>query len=149
AAAVLLAVGAYFGVSHFKGNSKPEPTPAPVTESVANPQLPKSSPSVPVASTPAPSSGQPEVATTAAPKTPAKATSEPEDEESDSRPASKSVKSEPSSDVSTKSESEKPESNALVVKGGKAPSVATKSAPAPDAPPPSMIGMTTSSAVPL
>ena len=148
AAAVLLAVGTYFGVSHFKGSSsKPESTPAPVAESATSPQLPKSSPSV-AATTTAPIANQPD-ASLPAPKTPAKPISEPEDEESDSRPTSKSVKSEPSSEVSTKSESEKPEPNALVVKGGKAPSIAAKSAPAPDAPPPSMIGMATPGTVPL
>jgi len=149
AAAVLVAVAAYFGLAHFKGSgSKAETTPAAVTEPVANPQMPKSSPSVPAANTPAPTAAQPEVSASGTPKTPAKQIAEPEDDESDSRPSPNSAKNE-SSPSTTKSESEKPESNALVVKGGKAPSVATKSAPAPDAPPPSMIGMATPSTVAL
>jgi len=146
AVAILVAVGAYFGVSHFKGG-KTETTPAPIAETAANPQPPKSSPSIPAASTPAPVAVQPEVLTPAGPKTPAKPITEREVDESDSRPVPSPSKPESTPEASTKSETQ--ESNALIVKGGKAPTVSTKSAPAPDAPPPSMIGMATSTSTPL
>jgi periplasmic protein TonB len=153
AAALLIVAAGYFGWSHFKGTSSPTPEP------VATTSAPSSTPAAPA---PKPTAAQPapatKAATTSAPVsqpditlgTPSSSSadgSERSTGNSSSRAASKPVNT-PTAPVKSEVE-EKSDAPALVVKGGKVPVVAAKPAAAPDAAPPSMIGMGAAAAGPL
>ncbi|HKV78070.1 MAG TPA: TonB family protein [Candidatus Sulfotelmatobacter sp.] len=158
AAALLIVAGGYFGWSHFKGTSSSTPQPvatsAPVSAPVSTPAAPKPTaaqppPATATATTPAPGS-QPD-------KTLRSSNSSEDENEvrigSSASPAvTKPVSTSsapPKSVVADKSDVERTEAPALIVKGGKAPAAGTKQAPMPDAPAPSVIGMGASAAAPL
>ena len=150
AAVVLVAIGGYFGWSHFKGSGSSSPQTVAVSSPSASPAAPTNV-SAPAASSSVDVS-KPSAATSPdiTLKTAPNASSE-ESEPSTSPASSHTSSSTKSANVSSapaksaveeKTEpEEEPTTPALVVKGGKVPSVAAKSAPAPDAPPPTMIGM--------
>ncbi len=148
AAAAVVVVGGYFGYSHFKGSA----SSAPQTVAVASPSAPSTAPNHTAA---APASPSVDAAKPSAsqPNITLKTASNPSDEDSESstsapnsrssasaaKPAyisSAPAKSTVNEDADVEAEPVKP---ALVVKGGKEPSLA-KSAAA-DAPAPSVIGM--------
>jgi TonB family protein len=156
-AAVLVAAGAYFAWPHIKGArsaSQPVATSAPVS----------------AAATAKPASVQPAAtttsATTSAPVSQADITLEGAGASSESKKASptsmasarpsagstKSANAAPSPEksvVADESAEEKPETPALVVKGGKVPSAKPTSAASVDAPAPSLIGMGAPTTSPL
>jgi protein TonB len=128
AAALFIVAGSYFGWSHFKGTSSSTPQPVTASTTVSAPV------SIPAA--PKPTAAQPAPATMAAATPATKPTNI-------SSALAKSVV-EDKSDVA-----EKTEAPALIVKGGKAPTVGAKPAATPDAPAPSVIGMGAPTAAPL
>jgi TonB family protein len=143
AAVLLVAVGGYFGWSHFKGTSSSTPQPAATTSAPAStPSAPKPTaaqpaPATTAATTPAPVS-QPDITLGKSPSAAAE-----ENEPSTGGKSSRAL-TKPVNTPSAPSESdvaEKSEAPALVVKGGKVPAVESKRATTPDAPAPSMIGM--------
>jgi len=159
AAALFIVAGSYFGWSHFKGTSSS--TPQPVTASttvsapVSTPAAPKPTaaqpaPAITAAATPAPVS-QPDITLRSSNSSDSENGSSVVS--SGSRTATKptTTSSAPAkSVVEDKSDvAEKTEAPALIVKGGKAPTVGTKPAPTPDAPAPSVIGMGAPTASPL
>ncbi|HEV2399416.1 MAG TPA: TonB family protein [Candidatus Sulfotelmatobacter sp.] len=139
AAAVVIAVGGYFGWAHFKPSSSETATsPSPVTQSVpaiSQAEKPSAAPSArPVnASVPAPLAS-----------TVPSSKDQVEDSERNSKESAthstKETKSETSS-APEKSVEESPEPEPLVVKGGKVPTTHAKAAA--DAAAPSLIGMAT------
>ena len=150
AAALLIAVGGYFGWSHFKssGNATAQPiasapTSTSATTKPANvgtePVTPAPVPQADVtlhSSSPSKSEGESNVASTIS--KPSASSTKPA--ASSSAPA-KSAVSEKQADDAVEQPEEKPETPALVVKNGKAPAVESKPAVIADAAPPSMIGM--------
>jgi len=155
AAAVLVAVGLYFGWTYFQGRST-----QPSSQTIAAP--------VPVATTPQaakPTSSQPKPVSTAPSTSPSSSSSlpavQPPDtsaaagsEEPDAEPvpekAAPSASNKPSSSASSpagKSSATKPEPAPLVVKGGSVPATHAKPA-ASDVSAPSMIGMATPGSTP-
>ena len=151
AAVALIAAGGYFGWSHFKGGSGSAPQPVATSAPAAPSATPKSTstpPSSPVAEPAKPSpASQPDIMLGTSGNS--------SREESDvstsgaiSKPSPSPPKSANSSPAPTKPpiaektvEANEPAAPALVVKGGKVPSVQLKAAAAPDAPAPSLIGM--------
>jgi TonB family protein len=159
AAALFIVAGSYFGWSHFKGTSSSTPQPVTASTTVSAPV------STPAA--PKPTAAQPSPATTSAatsaplsqPDITLRSSNSSDSEKgataasSGSRTVTKptNITSGPAKSV-VEDESdvaEKTEAPALIVKGGKAPTVGTKPAATPDAPAPSVIGMGAPTAAPL
>jgi protein TonB len=140
AAAVLVAAGLYAGWTYYQGHMT-QPISNPVPTKVANPTAPKPSgtqpaPAVPSTATP---SAQPTATTPARPTSAVSDNSESAPDE-DVPPASNKPSASASSTASKTASAIKQAPAPLVVKGGAAPAV--KAAPAaPDAPPPSVIGI--------
>jgi len=159
AAALLIVVGGYFGWSQFKGTSSSTPQPvttsAPVSAPVTTPAAPK-----PTAAQPAPANA---AATTPSPLSQPDITlrssnSSADENEAGTRSSGSPTVTKPASTSSAPAKSvaanksdveEKPEAQALIVKGGKAPAAVAKPAPTPDAPAPSVIGMGAPATAPL
>jgi protein TonB len=152
AAVVILAAGAYVGLSHFQRRA-PEPeaaqtetTPAPVTTAqIAKPSGAQRSLGVPA---PKPSPSLPSSqngAITAKGHASGNTDSASDDAGSSSAPSSSKPSSSPSSDVSKTADVDEAAAAPIVVKAGKSPVVHSK-AGAVDAPDPSIIGMATAGA---
>jgi protein TonB len=141
AAALLLVAGGYFGFTHFKGSSNPSTPaqPAPVASTPA--PKPSSVSPAPVTSAPTTTAtvSQPEAATSAPVSNQDANDEDSSAKETSPRTATSSTKTS-ASPAPAKNAADKPESTALVVRGGKAPAVSSKPAAA-DAPPPSVIGL--------
>jgi len=149
AAALLIAAGAYFAWSHFKGTSNPTPQPVATSVPVSTPHAPKPAAALPAPATtsatiPAPVS-TPDITLATSPK-PLADEDEPSSESAVARPSTKPASASPAPAKSVVAE--KPETPALVVKGGKAPVLETPPASTPDAPAPSLIGMGAPAAAP-
>jgi TonB family protein len=150
AAALLVVVGgAYFGWSHFKGAgsaSQPVATSAPVSGSATPTSVPSATTTT-AATTSAPVA-QPDI-TLENSETPAESHKAPSTSAASSRPSAASTKSANAASAPAKSivaekpteEEEKPETPALVVKGGKVPAAHPAPAATQDAPAPILIGM--------
>jgi TonB family protein len=157
AAALLIVAVGYFGWSHFKGTGTPTPEPAATTSAPASTPAvapaPKPTAAQPAGTTPAATTlapvSQPDITLGSSPKSSADE-NERSTGNSSSRAASRAAST---ASAPVKSEvAEKPETPAtpaLVVKGGKVPAAATKPAATPDAPAPSLIGMSAPADAPL
>jgi len=145
AAAVLVAAGAYFAWSHFKGTgstSQPVATSAPVS----SPGTPTNTPpgATTTAATPA---SQPDITLANSESATERHSTSPTSVPS-SRPSAGSTKSVSASSAPARSvvaekpaPEEEPDTPALIVKGGKVPAAQPTPAQTPDAPAPSLIGM--------
>jgi protein TonB len=152
AAAVILAAGAYVGLSHFQRHvpgpeaAETETTAAPATTSqIAKPSGSQRSQGVPA---PKPSASLPSSqngAITAKGHALGNSDSASDDAGSSSALSSKKSSSSPSSDASKTADEDEAAAAPIVVKAGKSPAVHSK-AGAVDAPEPSMIGMATAGA---
>ncbi|HYM76822.1 MAG TPA: TonB family protein [Candidatus Dormibacteraeota bacterium] len=149
AAALIVVTGAYFGFTHSKGSGGPSTPsqPAPIASTATPTPKPSGAPPMPAPAASAPVTSAPPVskpeAAAAAPASNPDANDDgaPVKESSPHTAASSTKASASSSPAPAKTVVEdKPESNALVVKGGKAPTVSSKPAAA-DAPAPSVIGL--------
>ena len=140
AAAVIIATGLYFGWSHLHGS----------TDQPSNPETPVSAPAPaaqPVKASVPPHATKPSPTPSTSPltePTPTKELSRPNGDGEEAAPATEPTKS---TSTPAKTEAEDAvEPAPLMVKGGKAPGKHNKAAP--DAPPPSVIGMETGEAAP-
>ena len=141
AAVFIIAIGGYFGWSHLKttNNSSPQPVASSTPAPASSPAAPKPS-AAPLPSTAKETDANP----VSQPDVRLKSLDSSEDDEASTE---RSVNKTPGKSAivpstPTKSEiEEKPEAPALVVKGGKVPSVQQKPAAAPDVAAPSLIGM--------
>jgi len=149
AAVALVAVGGYFGYSHFKGGSNLSPQPTASSAPAGPSAAPKgvSAPAAsPIVDTAKPSAAsQPDITLTTAANSPTEestpSTSTPSPRPSVTKPASTSSSPVSSAVSETPVTTDEPEKPALVVKGGQSPVVPAKATPVPDAPAPSLIGM--------